>query len=290
MTTHMGKNAATDSPRRVELASYLKARRASLQPYDVGLNPPPGRRNTPGLRREEVAHLSGVGLTWYTWLEQARPITTTAPVIDALARTFRLDREAHGHLRCLAGLPMPEPDHMPDGAGRDLARLLDTLMPAPACIFGPSFDYVAWNQSFATIWHPETLPVGRRNVLWMIFAEPDRRRICVNWEQRARILLAEFRAAAGRHAGDPRFAELIDALNATNSEFASWWSSYEVRQSITGDLTVRDAEFGTIAFHVVELRVCGHPSLTCSVHVPARPSDERKVAAIKPTRPRPRVA
>ncbi|MGH9054326.1 MAG: hypothetical protein ACRDYY_00430 [Acidimicrobiales bacterium] len=179
---------------------------------------------------------------------------------------------------------------MPDGAGRDLTQLLDTLMPAPACVFGQSFDYVAWNQSFATIWHPETLPVGRRNVIWMAFGEPERRRTWVNWEQRSQTLLAEFRAAAGRHAGSQRFAELIEALREASDEFASWWASYEVRQSITGDLKVRLPGQGAIAFHVVELRVCGHPSLTCSVHVPVRPSDKRKVAAIVTPRQRQRVA
>lgn len=164
-------------------------------------------------------------------------------------------------------------------------------MPAPACIFGTSSDFVAWNHSFASIWHPETLPVGRRNVLWMVvFAEPDRRRICVNWEQRARALLAEFRAGAGQHAGDEGFAELIQALSDASSEFASWWASYEVRHSITGDLKVRQPGMSTISFHVVELRVSGHPNLICSAHVPARPPDERKLAAISPPRIRPRVA
>lgn len=124
----------------------------------------------------------------------------------------------------------------------------------------------------------------------MVFAEPDRRRICVNWEQRARVLLAELRAVAGRHAGDERFAELIQALSDASGEFASWWATYEVRESITGDLKVRKPGLSTIAFHVVELRVSGYPNLICSAHVPARPVDERKIAALAGNRRRPRVA
>jgi len=70
-----------------------------------------GRRNTPGLRREEVAQLAGVSVTWFTWLEQGRPVTPSPQVVDALARALRLDTECHRHL---AGL---DPDHLPDDAG-----------------------------------------------------------------------------------------------------------------------------------------------------------------------------
>jgi hypothetical protein len=171
-----GDPADQDAARRAELAAYLRARRESLQPADVGLRPPPTRRNTPGLRREEVAQISGVGLTWYTWLEQARPITTTPSVIDALAQALRLDREAHAHLRCLAGLPLPGPDQPPDDPDDDLRRLLDLVLPAPACIIGPRFDIVACNETFTCMWHPDTLPTGRRNVMWMAFCEPERER------------------------------------------------------------------------------------------------------------------
>ena len=222
----MGTPANLSAARRLELASYLKARRASLQPHDVGLDPPPRRRNTPGLRREEIALLSGVGVTWYTWLEQGRPIATSEPVIDALARTLRLDREAHRHLRRLAGLPLPDLDQIPEGASPDVTRVLDTVLPAPACLLGPRFDFVAWNETFSHIWQPETLPEGRCNVMWLAFAEPGRRRTWVNWERRSRVLLAAFRAAAGEHAGDSRFAELVSALSDASDEFRSWWSTY----------------------------------------------------------------
>jgi transcriptional regulator with XRE-family HTH domain len=274
----MGIFVDQDAARRAELAAYLRARRESLQPADVGLHPPPTRRNTPGLRREEVAQISGVGLTWYTWLEQGRPITTTRSVIDALARALRLDREAHSHLRCLAGLPFPEPDQLPEDPDDDLRRMLDLVLPAPACIMGPRFDIVAWNETFAHIWHPETLPPGRCNVIWMAFCEPERRKTWINWDARARTLVAEFRAAAGHHAGDPRFTELITDLQANSAEFRSWWDSYEVRQSITGRLKARIPGTGTIHMDVLDLQVCSHPTLRLSVQTPVRPSDHQRLA------------
>lgn len=124
----------TEPPSR---GPFLRARRAVLQPADVNLHTRPGRRNTPGLYREEVAQISGVGVTWYTWLEQARPIAAGDGVIAAVADAFRLDREAHRHLRRLAGLPVPEPDQMPDGDAAELTRLLNALLPAPAVLLGP---------------------------------------------------------------------------------------------------------------------------------------------------------
>ncbi len=273
----MGKRPDSEAARRAELGTYLRAQRARLQPEDVGLSPQPGRRNTPGLRREEVAHVSGVGLTWYTWLEQGRHITTSAPVMDALAGALRLDGEAHGHLRCLADLPMPEPEQIADGVAGEFARLLDTLLPSPACIVSPSFDFVAWNETFAAIWRPDRLPEGRCNAVWMAFCEPEHRRTWVNWEQRSHSLLAELRAAAGQHAGDPKFAELIGAVEQNSSEFRAWWASYEVRQSIAGPLRVRTAEVGLISFDVIDLRLCTQPALRLSIHIPGRPADERKL-------------
>jgi transcriptional regulator with XRE-family HTH domain len=96
--------------RRAELAAFLRARRAQLRPADAGLpdGSASGRRRTPGLRREEVAQLSGVGVTWYTWLEQGRDISASAQVVDALARGLALNHDQHRHVRELAGLPAPE--------------------------------------------------------------------------------------------------------------------------------------------------------------------------------------
>ncbi len=269
-----------EAPRHAELAAFLRARRAALQPEDVGLLVPPGRRNTPGLRREEITQLSGVSVTWYTWLEQGRDVTTTVHVIDALARALRLDREAHRHLRYLAGLPLPEPDQMPEGATPDLDRLLDLLSPAPACVFGPRFDFVAWNDTFATIWDPASLPPDRCNLMWLTFADPTHRRTWVDWDARSRTLLGEFRAAYGQHSGDARFAELVEALSEVSAEFRSWWSHYDVRQSITGPLVIRHRGIGTIRLDVTELRVGAYPSLTLAVQVPVGPSDRKKLARL----------
>ncbi|MGH8996677.1 MAG: hypothetical protein ACRDYB_11695 [Acidimicrobiales bacterium] len=109
------------------------------------------------------------------------------------------------------------------------------------------------------------------------------------WKARSRTLLGEFRAAAGQHAGDPRFAELIEALSDASTEFRTWWAQYEVRQSITGPLRVRHDPVGMIRLDVNELRVCAHPSLAIYAHVPRTAADRRKLATALQPPPRTRV-
>jgi hypothetical protein len=114
--------------------------------------------------------------------------------------------------------------------------------------------------------------------MWLTFADPVHRRRWVDWEGRSRILLAQFRAAAGRHAGDARFNELIDALRTASPEFRALWPRYLVKQSITGPIAVRHPTVGIIKLDVIELRVSAHPSLTLVVQIPVRPVDRKKLA------------
>lgn len=276
------RTAASDpvASRRAELAGFLRARRAEQHPEDLGLYPVASRRNTPGLRREEVAQLSGVSVTWYTWLEQARAVDPSPQVVDALARAFRLDAESHRHLRRLAGLAAPEPDQMPDDVGPELKALLAMIEPAPACLLGPRFDFLAWNEPFDRLWKPRSLPANRRNLMWLYFAKGTTARQIVGWEERSRHLLGQFRAAAAQHVGDERFAELIEALQEESERFCEWWSRYNVEQALTAKITVRHPDVGLIHIDVIELKIAAHPSLTLAVHVPTRPSDHNRLTRL----------
>src|SRR4051794_41645106 len=131
--------------RRAELSDFLRTRRAKVAPQDAGLEAN-GRRRTPGLRREEVAQLAGVGLSWYTWLEQGRDIHPSPQVLDALARVLRLDSAERAHLFHLARveLPLPAGDY-PRTAPPELAAIVDGLVPNPAYLLGPRTDVLGWN-------------------------------------------------------------------------------------------------------------------------------------------------
>ncbi len=273
----------TSPARRTGLAQFLRARRAQLTPADVGLpdGSASGRRRTPGLRREEVAQLSGVGVTWYTWLEQGRDISTSAQVVDALARALLLTGDQHRHLRELAGLPPPEPSAPPGDVLPRLQRLVDIQAPSPASVFDEHFDYLAWNHSYARVRHdPGTLPASRRNMIWMMFTDPDNRARMVHWEPAARSVLSQFRTAVGRSPADPRFAELTAALTEASPQFREWWGEYPVRYFQPATIAIRHPGAGLIQLEMFQLRLVDQPRLTLVLQVPASKTYLERVTSL----------
>jgi len=157
--------AADSSGRRAELAAFLRSRRDRLAPEAVGLPPAP-RRRTPGLRREEVAQLAGVGITWYTWLEQGRPINASAEVFDALARALLLDRHERAHLFALAGYADRGGDQVPDAVPPAVRAVLDGLDPVPARVVNARWDVLGYNRAEAAVMGDYALrPPEERNIL-----------------------------------------------------------------------------------------------------------------------------
>jgi len=243
----------------------------------------PGRRRTPGLRREEVAELSGVGVTWYTWLEQGRNIPASPQVIGALARALRLSADEHRHLRDLAGLPPSVPADSPgdDGVPARLQRLVDAVAPNAASIYDVHFDYLVWNEPYRRIRHdPAGLADDRRNLLWMMFTDAENRARMTTWDRAARVLLSQFRAAAGRHPGDPRFAELVAALTEASPQFRDWWAEYPVRYFRPAKIRIRHPQAGRITLEMFQLRLEDDPGLLMVVQVPADPASRDRVAAL----------
>jgi transcriptional regulator with XRE-family HTH domain len=239
----------SDERRRGELAHFLRSRRASLKPQDVGL-PNGGRRRTPGLRREEVAQLAGVGATWYTWLEQGRDVRASLDVLEALARALRLDQAERTHLILLGRGEEPPPCKAPaERASATLRRLIENLGPNPAYILGRRWDYLAWNDA-ATIVLGDLgrVPRAQRNHAWLTFTDPARRERFSDWQRGARLLVAKFRADSARHLGDPEFESLIAALRSASPEFARAWDRHEVSQSGEGRKDVRHPSAGMLSF------------------------------------------
>jgi transcriptional regulator with XRE-family HTH domain len=235
--------------RRDELADFLRRRRASLQPADVGL-PNGGRRRTPGLRREEVALLAGVGTTWYTWLEQGRDIRASLDVLEALARALRLTPAERTHLMLLGRGEEPPPSRQPAERGSaTLRRLIENLGPNPAFIIGRRWDYLAWNQAAVALFGDlGSIPRGARNHVWLTFMDPARRELFTDWERNYPRLVAKFRADSARHLGDPAFEELIQALRQSSPEFCKAWKRHEVAGGGEGRKELRHPEVGLLAF------------------------------------------
>jgi transcriptional regulator with XRE-family HTH domain len=271
------------SARHAELAAFLRAHRARLQPADLGLPPDsqPGRRRTPGLRREEVAELAGVSVTWYTWLEQGRNISASEQVIDALARALRLDSDQRRHLRGLAGLPLAVGETHTGDVRPRLQRLVDAAAPSIASVYDRYFDYVVWNTPYRRLRHdPSTVPAGRRNLLWMMFGDEENRARLVRWEPAARAVLSQFRAAAGQRPGDPRFAALVAELTETSPEFREWWAEYTIRTFRPATITIDHPEAGVIDLEMFQLRPVEHPDMLLVLQVPANPGARQRVASL----------
>src|ERR687887_779113 len=213
----MGPGPPPSLARRDELTDFLRDRRARVTPESAGLDAN-GRRRTPGLRREEVAQLAGVGLSWYTWLEQGRDIKPSAQVLDALARVLRLDGAERAHLFHLARVELPLPgEDYPREAPTELAAIVDELVPNPAYLIGPRADVLAWNRAAAAmLGEPVAAPDGRPNLLWWLFTSDGGGE---QWRATGRAALARFRAEHARRLGDPDFAALLEALEAASPEF-----------------------------------------------------------------------
>ena len=271
-----------DVSRRSELADFLRRRREALKPEDVGL-PNGGRRRTPGLRREEVATLAGVGTTWYTWLEQGREVRASQSVLEALAGALRMNAAEHSHLMLLGrGDEVSPVQQRGETLDPTVQRLVENLGPSPAFIIGRRWDYLAWNPAFSAVFcDPLKYPEGRRNQLWAIFTDPERRRRVDDWEDGARNALAKFRADNARHLGDPEFEELIDDLRDTSDEFRCWWKRHEVARSGTGRKRLRHPDAGTLWFEHAAFKVEDNPEQRLILYSPLpRCNTAEKVARL----------
>jgi transcriptional regulator with XRE-family HTH domain len=240
---------ANGARRRAELADFLRMRRASLKPADVGL-PGGGRRRTPGLRREEVAGLAGVGTTWYTWLEQGRDVRASLDVLEALSRALRLTTTERTHLVLLGRGEEPPPCKPPaERVTPTLKRMVQSLDPNPAFILGRRWDYLAWNRAACAVFGDlARIPRAARNHVWLTFMDPARRELFSGWEASMRLLVARFRADSARHLGDPGFEELIHALRQASPEFCKQWQRHEVARTGSGRKEIRHPIAGTLVF------------------------------------------
>jgi transcriptional regulator with XRE-family HTH domain len=269
-----GQHAANGHTRRAELAAFLRTRRERITPEQAGL--PPGlRRRTPGLRREEVAQLAGVGVTWYTWLEQGRPINASVQVLTAIARTLLLDAAEQEHLYRLAGVPGVGDGADSQGASceqvpADVQGILDSLVPLPACVLNERFDLLAWNAGYAALW-PGVVGArpGERNVLRLNFLYPDCCHPYVNRDEQLPMLVAQLRAAYARHLGEPAWTGFVRSLQAASPHFARLWAEHEVASSATYLKVFRHPAHPHLVTTTTSLAVLAVPGTRMVVYTPA---------------------
>ena len=265
---------APDAGRRRELGAFLRSRRERLAPRDVGL-PEGSRRRTPGLRREEVALLGGVGTTWYSWLEQGREVRPSSETLSALARALRLDPAERRHLFVLAGRPVPEERaQAPEAVCEPLRRMLDCLTDQPAQVLGRRWDVLAWNRAAEVVFGDYgALQGDARNTMSLIFTDPGHRRLLTDWEAVARAALAQFRADSAKYAGDPEFERLVARLTRESPEFREWWPRHEVMPHLSGRKRIRHPVAGAMVFEHTAMRCDDGTDRRFVVYVPLAEAD-----------------
>ncbi|MCX3058636.1 helix-turn-helix transcriptional regulator [Streptomyces beihaiensis] len=233
--------------RRHELAGFLRSRRERIAPEDVGL-PRGRRRRTPGLRREEVAQLSAVGVTWYTWLEQGRDIQVSAQVLDALARTLRLDASERAHLFGLAGAIDPTPAASCTPLSPELVAMMRQLEPYPACVQNSRYDIVAHNRTYGMLLCDlDEVPAEDRNCMLLAFTHDAWRSSLIDRDEVLANMAAKFRATMADHLGEPAWKLLIKRLTDDSAEFREVWERHEVRGSFPSKVKhFRNAHVGRV--------------------------------------------
>ena len=265
----MKSSIATVQARRREFGEFLRSRRERLSPPSVGL-PSGFRRRTPGLRREEVALLAGVGTTWYTWLEQGRDVRASPEVLSALADALRLDPAERRHLFVLQDRPPPDTRTIgPEPVAESLQRMLLSLTDQPAYVLGRRWDILAWNRAAAVLFGDYGKLAGdERNIMHMVFADAKHRRLLTDWDQVAPVSLAMFRADSARYAGDLDFERLIAGLKRASREFHDWWPKHDIAQRLSSEKRIRHPRGGRMTFEYTSFSVTDHADMKLVVYTP----------------------
>ncbi|WP_282778201.1 MULTISPECIES: helix-turn-helix transcriptional regulator [unclassified Nocardia] len=251
--------------RREQLREFLRSRRERLTPRDIGM-PVVGRRRTPGLRREEVAVRAGVGVSWYTWLEQGRDITVSGEVLDAIAGALLLNEVERAHLYLLAGLNPPPMAGRTEGALTPAVRqLLDAWGWRPAVLRDRAWNVLAYNESARTVFGFDD---RAHNCLRTFFTNPRYRAVPEVWADAAPAVVAAYRADAAHFPGDPAFDRVITELRTASPEFVALWDRHEVGMPVQAVNAMRHPEAGDLFFDATTLTVTDRPDWSLILYDP----------------------
>lgn len=261
--------------RRRELADFLRTRRMRLSPERVGLTSG-RRRRTPGLRREEVAQLANVGVSWYISLEQGLDIHPSKDVLHGIADALQLTSDERYHLFTLADQHLSLETYEPDEqVSPSLQRLLDVLTPVPAFIVGRHWYCLAWNVMADYLFqlsHPAS--PHDNNIVWRTFINPISIEIHTpKWEQVAQKVLEEFRAETVRYVDEDWFKRLIADLEHASPEFRAWWPRHDVRGIADAQKEMMHPLVGHLMFEHTTLQVPTMPHLKVMIYTPLPETD-----------------
>lgn len=269
---------ASHMDKRAQLSQFLKSCRARVTPAEVGLTEF-GRRRTPGLRREEVATISGVSVTWYMWLEQGRSVRVSSSVLERISRALRLSSEEREYLfELVHNRPPPLLPHHKDEVGAAVHHMLQSLS-VPALIMTFRWDMVERNDLVREVFRDYGSPGSKdRNLLRILFTNPLYRKDQDAFEAMARRVVAKVKLDYSQVANDPEFEALIAELKGSCKTFSRLWKSPEVTARSEGVHTVRHRAVGRMSFEHTSYVPEGYPSLRVLIF---SPNDEESAGKLR---------
>jgi hypothetical protein len=229
--------------------------------------------------------LARMSVTWYTWLEQKRPIKVSEGMLDNLARVLRLDPIERKQLFRLAlHQPAVDSNSMRETVSPRFQRMMDYNGGMPAFVIGRRWDVLAWNRAARAFYFDfEQVPADERNLVWLLFTNSALRALSVDWAARARDVVARFRADYGRHVGDAYFLELVERLISASPEFAEWWPRHDVKPLTEGSTELRHPLAGRMLVEHMAFSPVDNPELRVFALLPTAEANSiskmRKVIA-----------
>ncbi|KAF3996428.1 helix-turn-helix transcriptional regulator [Glaciimonas immobilis] len=247
--------------KRKALGDFIKSQRSQIAPMQLAIGTTT-RRRTPGLRREEVAQLCDISVTWYTWIEQGRTVSVSPQALARIADALRLPAAKRSYLFKLSGKEDPQlPGIVDDQIPTDVIALLRKIK-SPAYLLDRYWDVVAWNRSAQTLFSGWLDQKSQsKNILLYTFCEPAALTFISDWELRAPRLVAEFRADCGMRLDEPKIMALVERMCAGSSAFKRAWNIQDVTEKEGGERRFNHPTLGTLSYQQVNLRVANRPEL-----------------------------
>jgi transcriptional regulator with XRE-family HTH domain len=257
-------------------AEFLRSCRARIKPSDLGL-PEPQRRRTEGLRREDVAALSGVSVAWYTWLEQGRQMRVSDEVLERICHTFRLTEDERVYLFTLVQQRPPRLQH--EGLQEpppEILRMIEAVA-FPAVMLNLRWDVLGWNRlNTALVRDYSSLAVGQRNLLELLFNNLPAEK-SAEFEAMASRALAKLRVDYSKSGKDPLFESLIRRLENQSPVFRRLWRAPEINVRSYGEYRIRHPEFGQLVFENTAYVPDGHPAIRVVMLIPMDEATRRAI-------------
>ncbi|MFD0589722.1 helix-turn-helix transcriptional regulator [Paenibacillus sp. GCM10027627] len=259
----------TTSNRKL-MGDFLKARRASLSPDQLGLPDGFTRRRTPGLRREEVAQLADLSTTWYTWLEQGRDVAASSEVLERLSDALQLNNAEREYLYQLAG---KTPSNSLDRSVNQFSPAfmdLVTNSPHPFFVTGPENRLIAWNDFACTLFTDFALiPIEDRQIMKLLCTSPAFQTRIVNWEKAVKVALSFYRKVYDQASDQRWYTSLIEDLKVQSKEFSEWWSLHEVADRSGLTIDIDHPSMGRLNFEIFSFsQVNNFQNLICCMYIP----------------------